>query len=100
MFGGVVYNIMGDVCDIGVEDWFAQTVIDYMQTYRVYSYDTAFVFLHRCCFAQKRPMDFYSMRGNTTLLLAQAIGDYSILKQWCVDGTVPSSVRYDKTLIA
>jgi hypothetical protein len=94
MFGGVVYNTKGHACDIGVEDWFAQAVVDYMQTHTVYSFHTAFIFLHACCFAQKRPLHFYRMRGNTTLLLAQAIGDYSVLKQWCIDGTLPTGVRY------
>ena len=93
---GVVHNIMGQACDIGVEDWFAQAVIDYMQTHTVYAFHTAFIFLHECCFSQQRPLNFHRMRGNTALLLAQAIGDYSVLEQWCIDGTVPSGVRYNR----
>jgi len=87
-WGGVLHNIMGNSYEIDVEPWFLQAVFDYMQTHTVYSYHTAFVFLHKCCFTQKRPMNFHSMRGNTTLLIAEATGDYSVLKQWCIDGGV------------
>ena len=96
MFGGVVYNAMGDACDISVEQWFAQAVNDYIETHKSYCYHSAFIFLHRRCFEQERPVRFHSMRGNTTLLLAQAIGDYSVLRRWCIDGEVARGVRWTR----
>ena len=80
-------------CDLEVEDWFVQVVLDYTAQHNEYSYYTAFIFLHRRCFELRRVLEFHSMRGKTLLLLAQATGDYSMLTLWCEDGRLTKNAQ-------